>query len=117
MVGVPALWELLHRRIHTRLHERGKLVGDAADFLIKINAWLRDKTPLNLGQMIFYPIHEGLGGRIRYFISGGSALNEKVQRDFQGLGFTNLEGDGVTEAPTVLTEAGAEKPRVSGANG
>ncbi|HXI23712.1 MAG TPA: SDR family oxidoreductase, partial [Pyrinomonadaceae bacterium] len=61
MVGVPALWELLHRRIHTRLHERSKLVGDAADFLIKINAWLRDKTPLNLGQMIFYPIHEGLG--------------------------------------------------------
>ncbi|HYV24830.1 MAG TPA: AMP-binding protein, partial [Pyrinomonadaceae bacterium] len=92
MVGVPALWELLHRRIHTRLHERSKLVGDAADFLIKINAWLRDKTPLNLGQMIFYPIHEGLGGRIRYFISGGSALNEKVQRDFQGLGFTILEG-------------------------
>ena len=49
----------------------------------------------------FYPIHEGLGGRIRYFISGGSALNEKIQRDFQGLGFTILEGYGLTEASPV----------------
>jgi long-chain acyl-CoA synthetase len=117
MVGVPALWELLHRRIHTRLHERSKLVGDAADFLIKINAWLRDKTPLNLGQMIFYPIHEGLGGRIRYFISGGSALNEKVQRDFQGLGFTILEGYGLTEASPVLTVTRPENRMLSGTVG
>ena len=28
MVGVPALWELLHRRIQNRLHDRGKLVGE-----------------------------------------------------------------------------------------
>src|SRR5437763_12527598 len=83
MVGVPALWELLHRRIKNRLHERSKMIGDAADFLMKINAWIRDNTPLNLGQLVFYPIHEGLGGRIRYFISGGSALNDKVQKDFQ----------------------------------
>src|SRR5205814_7534605 len=63
MVGVPALWELLHRRIKNRLHERSKMIGDAADFLMKINAWVRDNTPLNLGQLVFYPIHEGLGDR------------------------------------------------------
>lgn len=103
MVGVPALWELLHRRIRNRLHERGKWIGEMADLMIKFNAWLRDNTPVNLGQAFFYPIHEGLGGRIRYFISGGSALNEKVQRDFQGLGFTILEGYGLTEASPVLT--------------
>src|SRR5260221_8701796 len=70
---------------------------------MRFNAWLRDKTPLNFGQLLFYPIHEGMGGRIRYFISGGSALNDKVQRDFQGLGFTILEGYGLTEASPVLT--------------
>src|SRR6267154_2528185 len=103
MVGVPALWELLHRRIKTRLHDRGRVVGETADLLMIFNAWLRDKTPLNFGQLLFYPIHEGMGGRIRYFISGGSALNDKVQRDFQGLGFTILEGYGLTEASPVLT--------------
>jgi long-chain acyl-CoA synthetase len=117
MVGVPALWELLHRRIKNRLHERNKWIGDTADLLMKFNAWLRDKTPLNLGQLIFYPIHEGMGGRIRYFISGGSALNDKVQRDFQGLGFTILEGYGLTEASPVLTVTRPENRMLAGTVG
>src|SRR6267143_1516585 len=117
MVGVPALWELLHRRIKNRLHERGKLVSETTDLLIKFNAWLRDKTPLNFGQILFYPIHEGMGGRIRYFISGGSALNEKVQRDFQGLGFTILEGYGLTEASPVLTVTRPENRMLAGTVG
>jgi len=117
MVGVPALWELLHRRIRNRLHDRGKLVGETADLLIKFNAWLRDETPLNFGQLLFYPIHEGMGGRIRYFISGGSALNDKVQRDFQGLGFTILEGYGLTEASPVLTVTRPENRMLAGTVG
>ena len=117
MVGVPALWELLHRRIKNRLNDNGKWVADTADLLIKLNAWLRDTTPLNLGQLFFYPIHEGMGGRIRYFISGGSALNEKVQRDFQGLGFTILEGYGLTEASPVLTVTRPENRMLAGTVG
>jgi long-chain acyl-CoA synthetase len=117
MVGVPALWELLHRRIKNRLHERNKIVGDTADMLMKFNAWLRDKTPLNFGQLLFYPIHEGMGGRVRYFISGGSALSEKIQRDFQGLGFTILEGYGLTEASPVLTVTRPENRMLSGTVG
>ena len=117
MVGVPALWELLHRRIKNRLHERNKWIGETADLLMKFNAWLRDKTPLNFGQVLFYPIHEGMGGRVRYFISGGSALNEKVQRDFQGLGFTILEGYGLTEASPVLTVTRPENRMLAGTVG
>src|SRR5207237_3345841 len=117
MVGVPALWELLHRRIKNRLNERNKWIGETADLLMKFNAWLRDKSPLNFGQVLFYPIHEGMGGRVRYFISGGSALNEKVQRDFQGLGFTILEGYGLTEASPVLTVTRPENRMLAGTVG
>jgi long-chain acyl-CoA synthetase len=117
MVGVPALWELLHRRIKNRLYERSDWIGRTADALMQANAWLRDKTPLNFGPFIFYPIHEGLGGRIRYFISGGSALSEKLQRDFQGLGFTILEGYGLTEASPVLTVTRPENRMLTGSVG
>src|SRR5882762_8715648 len=117
MVGVPALWELLHRRIKNRLYEQSDWIGKTADLLIRGNSWLRDKTPLNLGQIIFYPIHEGLGGRIRYFISGGSALSEKSQKDFQGLGFTILEGYGLTEASPVLTVTRPENRMLAGTVG
>ena len=117
MVGVPALWELLHRRIKNKFYERSDWIGKTADLMIKGNSWLRDKTPLNLGQILFYPIHEGLGGRIRYFISGGSALPENIQKDFQGLGFTILEGYGLTEASPVLTVTRPENRMLTGSVG
>jgi long-chain acyl-CoA synthetase len=117
MVGVPALWELLHRRIKNKLYERSDWIGKTADAMIKANTWLRDNTPLNLGPIAFYPIHEGLGGRIRYFISGGSALSETIQKDFQGLGFTILEGYGLTEASPVLTVTRPENRMLTGSVG
>jgi long-chain acyl-CoA synthetase len=117
MVGVPALWELLHRRIKNKLYERSDWIGKTADAMIKANAWVRDKTPFNFGPVAFYPIHEGLGGRIRYFISGGSALSETIQKDFQGLGFTTLEGYGLTEASPVLTVTRPENRMLTGSVG
>ena len=105
MVGVPALWEMLHRRIKTRLRERGDWIADAADSMIEFNAWIRDNTPFNFGPIVFFPIHQGMGGKMRYLISGGSALSEKVQKDLHGLGFTVLEGYGLTESSPVLTVA------------
>ncbi|MEP6850793.1 MAG: AMP-binding protein [Acidobacteriota bacterium] len=103
MVGVPALWEMLHRRIKSRLRERGDWIADAADNLIEFNAWIRDNTPFNFGPIVFFPIHQGMGGKMRYLISGGSALSEKVQKDLHGLGFTVLEGYGLSESSPVLT--------------
>jgi long-chain acyl-CoA synthetase len=117
MVGVPALWELLHRRVKNKLYERSDWIGKTADAMIKANTWLRDNTPLNLGPIAFYPIHEGLGGRIRYFISGGSTLGEAIQKDFQGLGFTILEGYGLTEASPVLTVTRPENRMLTGSVG
>jgi len=105
MVGVPALWEMLHRRIKTRLRENGDWIADIAENVIEFNAWLRDNTPFNLGPIVFFPIHQGMGGNMRYLISGGSALSEKVQKDLHGLGFTILEGYGLTESSPVLTVA------------
>lgn len=109
MVGVPALWEMLHRRIKTRLRDRGDWIADIADNVIDFNAWLRDNTPFNLGPIVFFPIHEGMGGRMRYLISGGSALSEKVQKDLHGLGFNVLEGYGLTESSPVLTVTRPDK--------
>jgi long-chain acyl-CoA synthetase len=105
IVGVPALWESLHRRIESGLRERGRWAARAADALIGANRWLRDHTPLNVGPLLFRPVHRGLGGHLRYVISGGSALSPAIKRDLHGLGFTVLEGYGLTEASPVLTVA------------
>ncbi len=100
---MPALWEMLHRRIKTGFRDKGDWFADLADNIIDFNSWLRDHTPFNLGPIVFFPIHEKFGGRMRYLISGGSALSERVQKDLHGLGFTILEGYGLTESSPVLT--------------
>jgi long-chain acyl-CoA synthetase len=104
MVGVPALWQLLHRRIASELTAHGPLAEKAADMFMALNRAIREKTPFNLGWVFFWPVHATLGkGRMKFMISGGSALPEEVYKDFYGLGFSVFEGYGLTEAAPVLT--------------
>src|SRR6185369_8658491 len=71
--------------------------------LINANFELRSRVGLDLGLFFFLPIHEGFGGRIRYLISGGSALPPEVLKTFYGLGFDFFEGYGLTETSPVLS--------------
>ena len=104
MVGVPALWQLLHRNVRKRVSERGPLVERAFDAIVDVNRVIREKTPmeLDLGRLVFFPVHRELGGRIRLMISGGSALSPEVMKSFRGMGFRLFEGYGMTEASPVL---------------
>ncbi|PWT87527.1 MAG: AMP-dependent synthetase [Acidobacteria bacterium] len=103
MVGVPALWDLLRRRILSKFGDKSEKLESFVKGLININKWVREKTSLNVGPFLFFPIHKGLGGNIRYLISGGSALSEKTYETFYGLGFSLNEGYGLTESSPVLT--------------
>ena len=102
MIGVPALWSLLHRRITQELAARPGAVEAAARALQGVNARLRDAWGLNLGKVLLWPVHRRLGGRLRILVSGGSALAPEVQRAFHELGFDIYEGYGLTEAAPVL---------------
>jgi long-chain acyl-CoA synthetase len=103
IVGVPALWDLLKRRILGKFQERSPRLEELVNTLINANYLLRDETPLNFGPLLFFPIHMAFGGRIRYLISGASALSESTLKTFRGLGFNLNEGYGLTEASPVLT--------------
>jgi long-chain acyl-CoA synthetase len=105
MVGVPALWQLLERKIWKRFSERGALVERAFDTLVDLNRQLREGLPWDLatGKALFFPLHRKLGGRMRLLISGGSALPADTMKAFRGLGFDLYEGYGMTEASPVLT--------------
>src|SRR6185503_10800287 len=105
MVGVPALWQLLHRKITKRVNERGVLVEKAFEAVVDFNRKLRERMPygIDLGKLLFYPVHREMGGRLRLLISGGSALSPDVMKAFLGLGFKLFEGYGMTEASPVLT--------------
>jgi len=105
MVGVPALWQLLERKIYKNVSDAGVLVEKAFDGVVDFNRSLRDKLPwdFGIGKGLFFPVHRKLGGRMRLLISGGSALPADTMKSFRGLGFNLYEGYGMTESSPVLT--------------
>ncbi len=103
MIGVPALWQLLHRKVRKRFGDRGPWVEEAFDAVVEGSRLLREKSGINLGKIIFWPVHQKLGRGMRLLVSGGSALPPEVMKSFQGLGFSLYEGYGLTESAPVLT--------------
>jgi len=114
MVGVPALWQLLERRIRGQVRDRGELVELGVDAALGLNRWLGRQTGLDFGKLFFGSIHSRLGGNIRVLISGGAALPKETFQLFSGLGLHLTEGYGLTEAAPVLTVA---RPKPGGKPG
>lgn len=117
MIGVPALWQLLHRKITQELAARPPVVEQALKALMAANGELRNRSSLNLGKLLFWPVHRKFGGRVKVLVSGGSALSEEVHQAFHELGFTMREGYGLTEAAPVLAVSEATNKRVKGTVG
>lgn len=119
MVGVPALWQLLERKIYKRFSDLGVVAERAFDSVVELNRSLRDKLPWDLGtgKLLFFPVHRKLGGRMRLLISGGSALPADTMKAFRGLGFDLFEGYGMTEAAPVITVNRPGEPVIPGSVG
>src|SRR4029078_10588411 len=53
MVGVPAVWQLLERRILTQVQSRGPLVEKAFEIGAELNRTLGKNTGIDLGRVLF----------------------------------------------------------------
>jgi len=103
MVGVPALWQLLERRILAQVDARGPLARAAFDAASEANRWLASNVGVDVGRVLFGAVHARMGGQVKWLISGGAALPKETQERFAGLGLKLTEGYGLTEAAPVLT--------------
>jgi long-chain acyl-CoA synthetase len=105
LIGVPALWEMLERRIVARIAEHGALASHVFDFAIELNRSLGKNLGVDTGKVLFGPVHQGLGGHLKFLVSGGAALPQSTHHLFAGLGLHLAEGYGLTEASPVLSVA------------
>ena len=60
-------------------------------------------------KLVYSTIRNKFGGHLRYFVSGGAALPQKVGEFFQALGIIILEGYGLTETSPVTNVNRPEK--------
>ncbi len=107
MAGVPALWEMLERKILSRVSEHGPLAMQAFDVALEVSRTVGKATGIDLGRLLFGSVHQQLGGHLRFLVSGGAALGESTHSLFSGLGLPLTEGYGLTEAAPVLSVATA----------
>jgi long-chain acyl-CoA synthetase len=117
LIGVPAVWQAIHRRILEQIERRGTAFKAAFEKLRALNHSLERELGLDLSNIVFRPLHEALGGRLRLAVSGGAALASETAEFFNDIGIRLLEGYGLTEAAPVVSVARPDEPLCVGSVG
>jgi long-chain acyl-CoA synthetase len=114
MTAVPRLFEKVYHRIvkrgmsagglKTKIFERslaiGQRVAELEDKKQRVPIILRAKHAV-ADRLVFTKWREGVGGRLRYFVSGGAPLSPTLSYSFLGAGIKILQGYGMTETCVV----------------
>jgi len=105
MLGVPTLYALIRDDLERRVLRAGKspLRSNLMETTKQISRSWERTFNRNIGRQIFSRVHQELGGSVRFFVSGGSALGAELYQDYRALGLTIYEGYGLTETAPVLT--------------
>ena len=115
MISVPRLFEKMHARVleavrsgpalRRRIFFWGidvgrrltpaRLRGEAGPLELRLQYTVADR-------LVFSKIRARLGGRLRYFVSGGAPLSREIAEFFYAAGVTIVEGYGLTESAPVI---------------
>ena len=98
---VPQFFYLIHQRIFEEIKKRGVLTQRAFGILVALNRNLQ-KVGINAGPTLFRKVHETLGKKMRYLVTGGSRFDPAIARDFYDLGVDVLQAYGLTETTAAV---------------
>src|SRR6185369_12955857 len=110
IMSVPRLMQLLKTTIERELAEK-HLSG-----VFRGLAELAHKLPAGARRTLFFPVQRKFGRNFTVFVSGGAPLAPEVFNFWSNMGFTVLEGYGLTETSPVLCVNTMER-QVAGAVG
>lgn len=98
-VGVPLLVNKMYENIEKEIEKQGKT--KLINFATKISNFLL-KFHIDIRRKLFKQVLDGLGGKMRFIISGGAPLDKKVSIKFNELGVHLIQGYGLTETCPVI---------------
>jgi len=96
IMSVPRLMQLLKTTIEREIEDK-HLSG-----LFRSLTKLATRLPKGVRRAIFYPVQSKFGPNFTAFVSGGAPLDPEVFNFWSSMGFTALEGYGLTETSPVL---------------
>jgi len=103
MTLVPLFVATLYKTIMKSVQKQGKEKTlkrgvKISNFLMKFHVDLRKK--------LFAQVLDALGGKLKYFIVGGAALNPELVDNFKNLGVHISQGYGITECAPLISVVG-----------
>ena len=98
---VPQFFYLIHERLFQEIAKRGTITQKLFSAMIALNRTLR-KVGINAGPVLFRKVHETLGPKMRYLVTGGSRFDPAIARDFHDLGVDVLQAYGLTETTAAV---------------
>jgi long-chain acyl-CoA synthetase len=99
MCGVPLLYKLFYEGILREVEEKG-IILRAFFYLLMGLAKIFKPEPLR--RLLFWSLHRKLGRGLRFWVSGGAAIDPEIIRGFATFGITILQGYGLTESSPIL---------------
>ncbi len=105
MISVPAVFDIIYRKIIKSIEKKGKL--EAVKKGKKISSILL-KVKIDLRKQLFKEIHDSIGPKLKIVVTGGAALSPETEKGFYDLGFDVVQGYGLTETSPVIA---AETPK------
>lgn len=99
MLGVPLIFESLHKRLWKQAEKTGKAEKLKKAIAVSNKLKLYNK---GLAKNLFKEVHKTLGGEMKLLISGAAAIDPEVIEDFQAMGFTMFQGYGMTESSPII---------------
>jgi long-chain acyl-CoA synthetase len=108
LLAVPRVFEKVYNAAELRAESsgKGKIFRVAVETAISYSRSLDDPKGASLGlklryrlfdKLVYGKLRAAMGGRVKFAISGGAPLGERLGHFFRGLGILVLEGYGLTE--------------------
>jgi len=110
MISVPRLYEKMYSRILEAVESGSPIKRKLFHWSVKVGRKYmqlintKQSVPLSLKikqgiatKLVFSKLKERVGGRLRYFVSGGAPLAAEIGEFFNAAGLIILEGYGLTE--------------------
>ncbi len=113
ILSVPRVFEKVYNSSEQKAEAagKGKIFHAAAETAIAFSE-ARDHGGAGLGlkakhavfdKLVYGKLRDALGGRVRWAVSGGAPLGQRLGHFYRGIGLTVLEGYGLTETTAAST--------------
>ena len=105
-VGVPLLVDKMYENIEKEIEKQKKTK------LIKVAKVISNgllKLHIDIRRKLFKQVIDGLGGEMRFVISGGAPLDKRTAKGFNELGICMVQGYGLTETSPVIAAENEHK--------